>query len=84
MFGRAYYYNNNSIKNKNFDIKSIFHLPNKITLALLTIIFTSILCLYSSKGGNLYPWAIKQIFFACFSLSIFALIASVNINLIYK
>lgn len=84
MFGRAYYYNNNSIKNKNFDIKSIFHLPNKITLALLTIIFTSILCLYSSKGGNLYPWAIKQIFFACFSLSIFALIASVNIKLIYK
>lgn len=60
----------------------------KIPITLLALI--SILCsigfvvLYSASGGNIYPWAYKQMVNFCMFLPIMLIIALIDIKYIYK
>jgi len=71
-------------KNSNFNRFAIFEAPKSILLSLFFILTSSVLCLYSSNGGNMIPWAIKQVYFIIFSLCIFYVLISINVKYLFN
>ena len=67
-----------------FNKFAIFEAPKSVLLTVCTILTASVLCLYSSSGGAIEPWAFKQIIFITISFTVFYVIISVNIKIIYK
>lgn len=67
-----------------FNKFAIFEAPKSVLLTVCAILTASVLCLYSSSGGNFEPWAFKQIIFIIISFIVFYAIISVNVKIIYK
>ena len=71
-------------KYSNFNRFAILDAPRLVLFVLAGILTTSVVCLYSSNGGNIEPWASKQLLFIAISLIIFYVVISINIKIIYK
>ena len=54
------------------------------TLAVLALMFISVLALYSAADGSFKPWAQKQILFFITGLFLIIFLVAVDINVIYK
>ena len=71
-------------KFNHFNFRSIFEIKKSVLLVLLSILSFSIVCLYSSAGGRVNTWVVKQISYIVFSLLVFVLLVSINTKNIYK
>jgi rod shape determining protein RodA len=63
---------------------SIAKLFSRETLAVIALMFISVLALYSAADGSFKPWAQKQILFFITGLFLIIFLVAVDINVIYK
>lgn len=69
-------------KFSTFNIKNIFEVPIYTLIAMFTIFALSLMSLYSSDGGSIFPHTFKQMCYIIFSLLCFVFIISINIKYI--
>jgi len=66
--------------NSIFSFKRILEINKNLIIFLCLVFATGIFMLYSASGGNLSPWADRQMLYFMFFLPIMMLIALININ----
>ena len=62
---------------------ALFEIPKSVLLLLYFVISFSVVCLYSSCGGKMYPWAFKQLMFLIIATIAFIFVVMLNIKIIY-